>query len=109
MESIAFWAAAGGMGLAVAALLVLSLLRARAEIAAAADYDLKVYRDQLAEIDRDLARGTLAPDEADRLRTEISRRLLDADRHAQSATRSAGKGGLAIAATLILAVIGGAC
>jgi len=106
MESIAFWAAAGGMGLAVAALLVLSLLRARAEIAAAADYDLKVYRDQLAEIDRDLARGTLAPDEAERLRTEVSRRLLDADRAATAATRTASRGGIALAAALILAVIG---
>lgn len=108
MEQIAFWAAAGGMGVAVAALLVLALLRAKAQIAAAADFDLKVYRDQLAEIDRDLARGTLPQDEADRLRTEVSRRLLDADRAARTATRSASKGGIAIAATLILVLIGGA-
>lgn len=107
MDSIAFWAAAGGMGLAVAALLVLALVRARAEIAAAADFDLKVYRDQLAEIDRDLARGTLAPEEADRLRTEVSRRLLEADRAATTATRSASKGGIALAGALIVATIAG--
>ena len=41
---------------------------------------LAVYRDQLAEVDRDLARGTLAQPEADRLRTEVQRRMLDADR-----------------------------
>ncbi|MBU9699512.1 c-type cytochrome biogenesis protein CcmI [Rhodobacteraceae bacterium HSP-20] len=108
MEMVAFWAAAGGMGAAVAALFVLAMARARADIAAAADFDLKVYRDQLAEIDRDLARGTLPADEAERLRTEVSRRLLDADRAARTANRSAGKGGIAIAAALVLATIGGA-
>lgn len=106
METAAFWAAAGGIGLAVAAIFLLALRRARAEIAAAADFDLKVYRDQLAEIDRDLTRGTLTSDEADRLRTEVSRRLLDADRHSQSATRQASTGGIAVAAALILALIG---
>jgi cytochrome c-type biogenesis protein CcmH len=108
METIGFWAAAGGMGAAIAALFLIAMARARAEIASAADFDLKVYRDQLSEIDRDLARGTLAPEEADRLRTEISRRLLDADRLAQQASRSAGKGGIALGAALILATIGGA-
>lgn len=106
METAAFWAAAGAIGLAVAAIFLLALRRARAEIAAAADFDLKVYRDQLAEIDRDLTRGTLTSDEADRLRTEVSRRLLDADRHSQSATRQASTGGIAVAAALILALIG---
>ena len=107
METAAFWAAAGGMGLAVATLFFLALKRARAEIAAAADYDLKVYRDQLADIDRDLARGTLPAEEADRLRTEVSRRLLEADRSAASAARSASTGGTALALGLILALIGG--
>ena len=55
-----------------------ALLRARSDVQSAAAFDLKVYRDQLNEVDRDLARGTLAADEADRLRTEVSRRLLEA-------------------------------
>ncbi len=108
MEMTAFWIAAGGMGLVVLALFLLALLRARSEIASAAEFDLKVYRDQLAEIDRDLARGTLPPDEADRQRTEVSRRLLDADRARASASSSASTGGIALAAALILALIGGA-
>jgi cytochrome c-type biogenesis protein CcmH len=37
-----------------------------------------VYKDQLAEIDRDLAAGLIAAGEADAARTEISRRLLAA-------------------------------
>ncbi|MEN9409428.1 MAG: c-type cytochrome biosis protein CcmI [Pseudomonadota bacterium] len=108
MQIWGFWAAAVGMCAAIAALFLLAMARARAEIATAAEYDLKVYRDQLSEIDRDLTRGTLAPDEAERLRTEISRRLLDADRAAQGSSRSAGKGGIALAAALILAMLGGA-
>jgi cytochrome c-type biogenesis protein CcmH len=35
-----------------------------------------IYKDQLAEIDADLARGVLAPAEAEAHRTEVSRRLL---------------------------------
>jgi cytochrome c-type biogenesis protein CcmH len=38
--------------------------------------DLAVYRDQLAELDNDVARGLLQADEADAARLEISRRLL---------------------------------
>lgn len=41
--------------------------------------DMDIYRDQLAEVDKDLARGVLDTAEAERTRTEISRRLLAAD------------------------------
>ena len=40
--------------------------------------EAEVYRDQLAEIDRDLASGLIGPSEADAARVEISRRLLAA-------------------------------
>lgn len=103
---IGFWAAAGGMGLALAALFVLALLRARSEIATAAEFDLKVYRDQLAEIDRDIARGTLPAEEGERQRVEVSRRLLEADRAASRASRAASRDGLMLAAGLIVLVLG---
>lgn len=103
---IGFWAAAGGMGLALAALFVLALLRARSEIATAAEFDLKVYRDQLAEIERDIARGTLPAEEGERQRVEVSRRLLEADRAASRASRTASRDGLMLAAALILLVLG---
>jgi cytochrome c-type biogenesis protein CcmH len=77
---MAFWIAAAGIGLAVTALLLLALLRGRTEDAPAAAYDLRVYRDQLREVDRDLARGVIAPADAERLRTEVARRVLEADR-----------------------------
>lgn len=75
-----FWIAAAGIGLAVTALLLLALLRGSDTEEPSASYDLRVYRDQLREIERDVARGVVPDDEAERLRTEISRRVLDADR-----------------------------
>jgi cytochrome c-type biogenesis protein CcmH len=49
------------------------------------DYDLAVYRDQLAELERDLGRGAIAAGDADGARAEISRRILAADAARQSA------------------------
>lgn len=74
-----FWIAAGGMTAVVVALMLLTLRGTRGA-EPAADHDLQVYRDQLTEVDRDLARGILGADEAGRLRTEVARRVLDADR-----------------------------
>ena len=82
---IGFWMSAGAMVLMVALVLVQALRQGRDDLGrqtqtAPGAEDLLVYRDQLAEVDRDLTRGTLAPAEADRLRTEVQRRMLDADR-----------------------------
>ncbi len=74
-----FWIIVTLMALAVAMLLALALLRGRRDAAPAASYDVRVYRDQLASVDRDLARGVIAEDDAERIRTEISRRILAAD------------------------------
>lgn len=65
----------GMTSLAMAILLVPLLLRSRA--AASRDaYNLAVYRDQLAELDRDIGRGVLTPDQAEGARAEIGRRIL---------------------------------
>jgi cytochrome c-type biogenesis protein CcmH len=94
-----FWAAAAAITVAVIALLLQALRRgdALADNSAA----LKVYRDQLAEVDRDLARSVISPLEADRVKTEVSRRLLDADRALKSAPKLGGKGSAAPAVALI--------
>jgi cytochrome c-type biogenesis protein CcmH len=44
----------------------------------ARDAELAVYRDQLAEIDRDVARGMIDTGEAEAIRNEVSRRMLAA-------------------------------
>lgn len=104
----AFWLAAAVLMLGVGATLVRSVTKARAEIRSAADFDLAVYRDQLAEIDRDIARGTLAAEDAARLRTEVSRRLLEADRAAarQEAGGRSGGAGWGIMALIALVIAG---
>ncbi|MBE0552895.1 MAG: c-type cytochrome biogenesis protein CcmI, partial [Rhodobacteraceae bacterium] len=79
MEDLGFWVIAGGTALVLLAVFLRALGRPVA-VAPAENPDIAVYRDQLAEVERDLARGTLAADEAQRLRTEVARRLLEADR-----------------------------
>ncbi|WP_158925109.1 c-type cytochrome biogenesis protein CcmI [Acidisphaera sp. S103] len=56
------------------------LLRGSRPTAARATFDQAVYRDQLRELDRDIARGVLTLTEADAARLEVQRRLLAADR-----------------------------
>lgn len=105
-----FWILTGALALALVALLVVSLLRGTRETGPAESFDLQVYRDQLKEIDRDTARGVIAQDEAERLRVEISRRLLAADAKAQAATSAETQPrstGLAIAALMAVCVLGG--
>lgn len=69
------------IALMVAVVLLRAMLRARAMSAATGtDRAMKVYRDQLKEVERDLARGILREEEAERLRLEIARRILDLDK-----------------------------
>lgn len=87
-----FWIVAGSMALVVSALLAWSLLRPRGEkLKKAAEYDLAVYKAQLEEVDRDVARGVISEDEAERARIEIKRRMLEADRAARKAADPAGQ------------------
>jgi cytochrome c-type biogenesis protein CcmH len=74
-----FWIIACLIAALVAASLLPSLLRP-VDRPAMESADMGVYRDQLAEVDRDLARGVLDQGEAERTRTEIARRLLAADK-----------------------------
>ena len=81
-----FWILATLVALSVAALLGLALLRHRqSSTEPAAAYDLRVYRAQLDEVERDLARGVVSPEDGERLRTEIARRILAADAQIKAA------------------------
>jgi cytochrome c-type biogenesis protein CcmH len=68
--------------LAFAALLPIlaPLLRGGRPAPSRSSFDQAVYRDQLQELDRDIARGLITPAEADAARLEIQRRLLATDR-----------------------------
>lgn len=81
-----FWviAAVLTLGASIAVLLPLSgRVGSRAE-----GKDIEVYRDQLAEIDRDMARGLIGSEEAGQARAEIARRIIRADAEESRASRS---------------------
>lgn len=107
-----FWIAAALIALAVAGTLFWPFLRGRDPAlptdAEGAGTNLAFYRAQLEGVERDLARGVIEPPEAERLRTEISRRILAADRggYGRLAAGPRGLGRVMGAAGLVI-VIGG--
>ena len=72
-----FWLIAAGAALILAFFLFRTLISPVPTDES--ETQLAIYKDQLSEIERDEARGTLTADEAKRLRTEVSRRILAAD------------------------------
>lgn len=91
-----FWVAAALLSGIVALVLARPLLRARRaeDVSPAQDRaasDIAVYKAQLAEVERDLARGVLAAGQADAARIEIQRRLIRAGERAEAAPGGAGR------------------
>lgn len=82
-----FWIICACLTLAILAMIVAPMLRG-AEAAAEEDPQVALYKAQLAEVDRDVAREVLAPEEAERAKTEIARRLLAANQTAQATAQS---------------------
>ncbi len=96
----------------LAALVVLALAwpLLRGRTAAVRRDALVVYRDQLEELDRDLARGLIDESGYGAARREIERRILAEGAHAQAASKSAAHPGrrLVPAALMGVVVVGGA-
>ena len=89
--------------LAVAAV-VWPLVQGRHDVRDEADFDIEVFRDQLAEISRELAEGRLDYAEAEAAKAEISRRILAADgarKRAAVATRGQPAAAGVLAALLV--------
>ena len=69
-------------------------------------FDMRVYRDQLAEVDRDAARGLLGAEEAEAARVEVKRRMLaavEADEPRRNAAPN-GRGIAELAGAIVLIV-----
>lgn len=101
-----FWIISTFLAVAVAAALLVPLLRRQVDASAAAP-DVLLYRDQLAEVGRDLARGLLEPAEAERTRNEIARRLLLADKSGPEPLHEAPRRASMIAGVLAFLVLTG--
>lgn len=104
---LTFLLIAGAMAIAVATLLANAILRGQRRARSGATSDLAVYKDQLKEVDRDLARGILTEAEAKQVRVEVSRRILAADRAEDEAEGRQGPKAAAILVTVAV-VFGGA-
>lgn len=105
MTGWGFWAMAAGLALAVALVLVQAMRRAPKAGTRIADADLAVYKDQLAEIERDLARGTIGDEEAARLRAEVGKRVIEADRARAAGETLSGDSRTGLLAALILGLV----
>ncbi|MBY4628617.1 c-type cytochrome biogenesis protein CcmI [Rhizobium croatiense] len=71
-----FWILVAVLTAAVAVILLYPLLRGAKAAENSRAGEAAVYRDQLRELDRDLAGGLITPEEADYARAEIGRRLI---------------------------------
>jgi cytochrome c-type biogenesis protein CcmH len=78
---LSFWIVAAAITLMVAAILVRAVtVGAQRETASRAASDVEVYRAQLDEVERDIARSVIGAEDADRIHAEIARRLIAADK-----------------------------
>lgn len=96
-----FWLLAAAMCVGGAALLWRTALRPLPAVAA--NPDLEVYRAQLAELERDEARGIVGAGDAAAIRAEVARRILDSDR--ATGGRGAPDGDLGARVPLLAALI----
>ena len=80
-----FWLLAGLLSLVTVAALLATDAAKSAQTANRSEGALAIYKDQLTELERDVASGTLGAEEAEAQRTEISRRLLAASKEQNGA------------------------
>ncbi|SCY86772.1 c-type cytochrome biogenesis protein CcmI [Paracoccus tibetensis] len=104
-----FWILSAALTLIVGLVILLPAWRGRgAADRPVAAYDLGVYRDQLREVDRDLERGVIGAEDAQRLRAEIGRKVLDADKRLSAAAPTGTHGGAWVASAVLVALLAGA-
>lgn len=100
---IVFWIVAALMTAAACLAVIWPFLRPQAGVEAG--HDVEVYRDQLAEIDRDLSRRAISPAEADEAKAEIGRRILRAAEDRPGTSEYADGKLTRIAATLAILLV----
>ena len=105
-----FWIIAGVLALIAALLLARALLQGRMGDEPPAAYDLRVYRDQLKEVEKDLARGVVNAEDAERTKAEIGRRILAADAQIKAGGATGGQPqgmGRMLAVIIAVVLVGG--
>lgn len=105
-----FWIITVAITLVAIVWVVFPLLRPKTGTVTRSAYDVQIYKDQLKEVESDLARGTLSGEEAKASRTEVSRRLLaaaDAEAREKISGNAPKTASRALAALVTLTVVGG--
>ncbi|RUM97324.1 c-type cytochrome biogenesis protein CcmI [Pseudaminobacter arsenicus] len=85
-----FWFVAALLTFGASVAVLLPLTGSSRRDSAGNQHDLAVYRDQLAELDRDAARGLIQPADAEQARAEIARRIIRADSSEEMPAEKAG-------------------
>lgn len=101
MSAMAFWILACLLTFSACLAVLLPAVRASVYAHADADHDLAVYKDQLAELDRDVERGVIEAVEAKEARAEIARRILKAGHEKRAASRTTHSGRLVTTAAVL--------
>lgn len=83
--------------------IVVPLLRGGRPVASRGSFDQAVYRDQLRELDRDIARGVITGADADAARLEIQRRLLATDKLPNTPARLSASPVMAVVVFVVIA------
>ncbi|MEO9341113.1 c-type cytochrome biogenesis protein CcmI [Mesorhizobium sp. SB112] len=99
-----FWSIAALLTLGASLAVLLPLARRNETSVADGNFDVEVYRDQLSELEKDVARKLVAPSDAEQARAEISRRIISADARAKHKSVGVSRSGRMIGAAAILAV-----
>lgn len=99
-----FWVIAAVLTLGASLAVLLPLAGGGKEQDSQNAHDLEVYRDQLGELDGDLARGLIQPAEAEQARAEIGRRILRLGGN-ETAVQDSGSGSKVVRLLSVVAVL----
>ncbi|MCX7565020.1 c-type cytochrome biogenesis protein CcmI [Sulfitobacter sp. F26169L] len=100
---MSFWIVAAMITFMVGLILVRAVLTgADQAIESRAASDVEVYRAQLGEVERDVARGVIGKADAERVHAEIARRLIAADKAQSGESTTSGKAPSGIALAMIV-------
>lgn len=86
--TLTLWIVLGAMTVVALSLVLLPLVRPSAKAPPRSAYELEIYRDQVVEIEREVARGLLSADQAEAARVEIGRRALAAAEGARTTAQA---------------------
>ncbi|GAC1042056.1 c-type cytochrome biogenesis protein CcmI [Rhizobium sp. No.120] len=100
-----FWILVAVLTAVVGAVLLYPLLRGAKEVEDRRSGEAEVYRDQLGELERDLAGGLISAQEADYARAEIGRRLIAAAKDEKTVAKSPARSSYRLAQAFIIVLL----